>query len=65
MNIDKTNLDELKGYYACLANILKPDSYSHPYPLDKEVRDVIDTLVLQDSDDDYRIFCYQTQIRSL
>ena len=65
MNIDKTNIDELKGYYACLANILKPDSYSHPYPLDKEVRDVIDTLVLQDADDDYRIFCYQTKIREL
>lgn len=65
MNIDKTNIDELKGYYACLTGILEPASYSHPYPLDKEVRDVIDTLVLQDADDDYRIFCYQTKIREL
>lgn len=65
MNADKTNLDELNHHYEELAALLQPADYRRDYPLDDEVRQKIGEIVLNDQDNDFKIFTYLDKVKEL
>ena len=62
MNNDKKNLDELFAHYGDVDRFVNDLDYSDAYPLDSEVRDTLREIVLQDNDDDFKIFTYMGRI---
>lgn len=65
MNADKTNIDELKLHFEELATLLQPIDYNRDYPLDDEVRRKIEEIVLNDQDNDFKIFNYLDKVKEL
>ena len=68
MNADKINLDELRSHYEELGALLLPAEYSRDnreYPLDNEVRGKIAEIVLNDDDNDFKIFNYLDKVKQL
>lgn len=65
MNADKNNLDELRGHYNELTALLLPTEYTGDYPLDNEVRQRIAEIVLNDQDNDFKIFNYLELVKEL
>ena len=68
MNADKINLDELRNHYEELGALLLPAEYSRDnreYPLDNEVRGKIAEIVLNDQDNDFKIFNYLDKVKQL